>query len=79
MPTPNPVIQAQLEQARAQLAALKAERTRLFPPNTDPLGAPDRYPRDYSPAQIEQHKQLVAKIEALEQRVDDLQSRLYTK
>ncbi len=79
MPTPNPTIQNALAEAKQQLAALKAEKMRLFPPNTDPLGSPDRFPRDYTPQQIAQHKQLVAQIEALEHRVDDLQLRLYSK
>ena len=77
MPTPNPTIQKQLDQAKAELAALKAEKARLFPPNTDPLGSPDRFPRDYSPEQIAVHKRLSAQIEALEQRIDSLQLQLY--
>ncbi len=79
MPTPNPAIQNLLDQAKKQLAELKAEKLRLFPPNTDPLGSPDRFPADYTPEQIAYHRQLNSQIEALEQRVDDLQSRLYTK
>ncbi len=77
--TPNPEIQKQLEEAKSQLAALKEEKRRLFPPNTDPLGTPDRYPRDYTPEQIALHKRLNAQIEALEQRVDALQLQLYRK
>jgi outer membrane protein TolC len=79
MATPNPAIQEQLDSAKQQLAALKGEKRRLFPPNTDPLGSPDRFPGDYTPEQIAKHKQLNAQIDALEQRVDDLQLRLYTK
>ena len=79
MPTPNPEIQKRLAEARAELAALKQEKARLFPPNKDPLGTPDRYPRDYSPDQIARHKQLNAEIERLEQLVDGLQLRLYSK
>ncbi len=79
MLTPNPAIQNQLDEAKKQLADLKAEKRRLFPPNTDPLGAPDRFPADYTPEQIAYHRQLNTQIEALEQRVDDLQTRLYSK
>ncbi len=79
MATPNPVIQKQLDAARQQLAAVKAEKLRLFPPNPDPLGTPDRFPRDYSPAQIEKHRQLNEQIEILEQRVDELELQLYSK
>jgi len=79
MPTPNPQIQKQMEDAKAQLAALRAEKSRMFPPNTDPLGSPDRYPADYTPDQIAYHNRLDAQIEMLEKRIDDLQLRLYSK
>jgi hypothetical protein len=79
MPTPNPTIQKMLDDARQQLAAAKAEKTRLFPPNPDPLGTPDRYPRDYTPEQIEKHRELNEQIELLEQRVDELELQLYSK
>lgn len=79
MATPNPAIQQSLDEAKKQLSALKAEKMQLFPPNKDPLGSPDRFPRDYTPDQIAKHKQLDAQIEALEQRIDDLQLRLYSK
>lgn len=79
MATPNPAIQQSLNEAKEQLSALKAEKLALFPPNTDPLGSPDRFPRDYTPDQIAKHKQLDSQIEMLEQRIDDLQLRLYTK
>jgi hypothetical protein len=79
MPTPNPAIQKSLDDARQQLAAAKAEKARLCPPNTDPFGAPDKFPRDYSSEQIEKHRQLNEQIERLEQRVDELELQLYTK
>jgi hypothetical protein len=79
MPTPNPKIQKLLDEAKQQLAAAKAEKARLFPPNPDPLGSPDRYPRDYTPEQIELHNQLDERIELLEQRIDELQLQLYSK
>jgi hypothetical protein len=79
MPVPNPAIQKLLDTAKQELAAAKAEKARLFPPNTDPLGSPDRYPYDYTPEQIEKHKLLNAQIEHLEQRVDELQLQLYSK
>lgn len=79
MATPNPTIQKLLQEAQAQLAAAKAEKAQLFPPNLDPLGSPDRYPRDYTPEQIEKHKQLNEQIEKLEEHVDELQLQLYSK
>ncbi len=79
MNSPNPEIQKLLDRAKQELADAKAEKARLYPPNTDPLGTPDRFPRDYTPEQIAYHQQLNARIEMLEQRVDDLQLRLYSK
>ncbi len=79
MPTPNPTIQKMLDDARQKLAAAKAEKARLFPPNPDPLGTPDRFPRDYTPEQIEKHRELNEQIELLEQRVDELELQLYSK
>lgn len=79
MTTPNPNIQKALEQAKAQLAELKAEKARLYPPNPHPLAQPDTYPQGYTAEQIAQHNALDAQIEMLEQRVDDLQLRLYSK
>ncbi len=79
MSTPNPMIQKSLQETKAQLAAAKAEKARLFPPNPNPLGAPDKFPRDYSSEQIEKHRQLNEQIERLEQRVDELELQLYTK
>lgn len=78
-PTPNPIIKQQLEQAKAELAKLKAEKLRLFPPNPDPLGTPDRYPKEYTPEQIELHNRLDEQIELLEQKIDELQLQLYVK
>ena len=79
MATMNPQIAEQLRQAREELAQLKAEKARLFPANPHPFVEPDRFPRDYTPDQIQQRNQLVAQIESLEQRIEDLEARLYTK
>ena len=79
MATMNPQIAEQLRQAREELARLRAEKARLFPANPHPFVEPDRFPRDYTPDQIQQRNQLVAQIESLEQRIEDLEARLYTK
>ena len=79
MATPNPKIQQLLNEAQQELAAAKAEKRKLFPPNPDPLGTADRFPQDYTPEQIEKHKLLNETIERLEQRVDELQLQLYSK
>lgn len=79
MATMNPQIAEQLRQAREELARLKAEKARLFPANPHPFVEPDRFPRDYTPDQIQQRNQLIAQIESLEQRIEDLEARLYTK
>ncbi len=77
MSTPNPTIAQELIQAKEKLAQLKAEKLRLYPPNPHPLAQPDQYPGNYTPEQIQQRNQLIAQIEMLEQRIEDLQDRLY--
>ncbi len=79
LPSPNPEIQRQLDAARRELAETRAEKTRLFPPNTLPFAQPDKYPQDYTPEQIRQRNQLNNKIEQLEARIEELSRRLYTK
>ena len=77
MPAQNPTIAAELKRAKEELARLKAEKTRLFPPNPHPLAQPDTYPTDYTQAQIRQRNEIVSKIEALEQQLEMLQDQLY--
>ena len=79
MPTPNPKIAEQLKQAKEELARLKAEKLRLYPPNPHPLAQPDTFPGSYTPEQIRQRNQLVAKIEILEKQIELLQDQLYQK
>ncbi len=78
MATPNPVIAQQLDQAKAELERLKAEKARLYPPNPHPFVEPDAFPGKYTPEQIQYRQNLISRIEQLEKRVDDLQDRLYT-
>ncbi len=77
MATPNPEIQRLLEDAKRQLAEVKAEKMREFPPNLHPFAEPDKYPKDYTPEQIARRNALNAQIESLEKRIDELQTRLY--
>ena len=79
MATPNPNIAEQLKQTKEQLAQVKAEKLRLFPPNPHPLAQPDAYPGNYTAAQIRQRNELVSKIEMLEKQVESLQEQLYRK
>jgi hypothetical protein len=79
MATPNPGIQKQLEAARQELARLKAEKLRLFPPNPHPFAEPDKYPGAYTPDQVAQRNALNAQIESLENRIEELQNRLYQR
>ncbi len=79
MPTPNPKIADQLKQLNDELARLKSEKLRLYPPNPHPLAQPDKFPGDYSPEQIRHRNELVRKIEALEAQVEKLQDQLYQK
>ncbi len=77
MSTPNPQVAAELKSAREELARLKAEKLKLYPPDPHPFVEPSRYPRDYTPEQIEYRNKLVAQIEMLEARIEQLQDRLY--
>ena len=79
MPTPNPKISEQLKQAKDELARLKAEKLRLFPPNPHPLAQPDTFPSGYTQEQIRYRNQLVGQIEMLEKQVELLQDQLYRK
>jgi hypothetical protein len=78
MPTPNPTIAQQLREAKDELTRLRAEKLRLFPPNPHPFAQSDRFPREATPAQIQQRTELVARIEALEHQIEELQAKLYT-
>ena len=77
MATPNPVIAQRLRDARAELAQVRAEKLKLFPPNPHPFAQADRFPREATPAQIRQRNELVARIEALEQQIEELEAKLY--
>jgi len=79
MPTPNPAIAAQLQQAKDELARLQAEKLKLYPPNPHPFAQDDAFPRNATPDQIKHRNDLVARTEELERRIEELQSRLYSK
>ncbi len=79
MPTPNPVIKQQIEELRRKLAEVKAEKARLFPPNPHPFAQPDTFPKNATPQQIAKRNELNAQIESLENRIEELQNRLYLK
>lgn len=63
---------AELARAKQELARLKAEKLKLFPPNPHPLAQPDDYPKNATPEQIQKRNALVARIEELEKRIDEL-------
>ncbi len=75
----NPEIQRLLEEAKRELAEVRAEKSRLFPANPHPFAQPDKYPKDYSPEQIRRRNELNAQIETLENRIEELQNRLFSK
>ncbi len=79
MATPNPQVAAELHKAKEELARLRAEKLRLYPPDPHPFVEPSRYPRDYTQEQIQHRNELVARIEELEQRIEELTDRLYLK
>jgi hypothetical protein len=72
----DPKIQAELRRTKEELDHLKAEKLKLFAPNPHPFAEPDRYPRDFTPAQVERRNQLIAQIEQLEQRIKELQEQV---
>ncbi|MDE3088471.1 MAG: hypothetical protein KGJ80_03670 [Chloroflexota bacterium] len=79
MPTPNHKVAEELRQAKEELARLHAEKLLLYPPDPHPFVEPSRYPGEYTPAQIQYRNQLIAQIEELEERIEQLQDRLYLK
>ena len=72
MATLNANKAAELAKAKQELARLRAEKMRLFPPNPHPLAQPDDYPKNYTPDQIRQRNALVQRIEELERRIEEL-------
>jgi hypothetical protein len=79
MPTPNPAIAAKLKHAQDELARLQAEKLKLFPPNPHPFAQDDSFPRNATPQQIKHRNELIARIEEIEQRIEELQDQLYRK
>jgi hypothetical protein len=79
MATANPEIKRRLDEARLELARVKAEKLRLFPANLHPLAEPDKYPREYTAEDIRRRNLLNAQIESLEARIEELQNRQYLK
>jgi hypothetical protein len=79
MPSPNPIIAKQLHDSQTELAQLKAEKQRLFPPNLHPFAQADSFTQKASPEQIRRRNELVARIEAVEQQIEELTTRLYTQ
>lgn len=73
MPTPNLKSVAELARAKQELAQLKAEKLKLFPPNPHPFAQPDAFPQNATPEQIKQRNALVARIEELERRIQALE------
>lgn len=75
----NPKIAEQLRQAKSELAQLKAEKLKLFPPNPHPFVQPDSFPRNATPEQIKRRNEIIARIETLERQIEELEERLYSK
>ena len=79
MSNQNPQVAGELQQANAELARLKAEKLRLYPPDPHPLAQPSRYPGEYTPDQIAYRNKLIERIEELEKRIEELEDHLYRK
>jgi len=65
-------IARELAQAKQELAQLKAEKLKLFPPNPHPFAQADPFPKNATPEQIRQRNELIARIEELEKRIATL-------
>lgn len=76
---PNPMIERQLREARAELARLYAEKLKRFPPNPHPFIQRDRFPYEATPEEIHLRNELIARIEELEHQIEELEDRLYTR
>lgn len=63
----------ELVRAKQQLAQLKAEKLKLFPPNLHPFAQPDQFPKNATPEQIQQRNELITRIEELERRIQELE------
>lgn len=63
----------ELARAKQQLAQLKAEKLKLFPPNLHPFAQPDQFPKNATPEQIRQRNELITRIEELERRIQELE------
>ncbi len=79
MATPNPAIAKKLRELKKELAYLQAEKRKLFPPNPHPFAEPDQFPANATPEQIRQRNQLVARIETLEEQIEELETQLYAR
>ncbi|MGB8646796.1 MAG: hypothetical protein WCF84_16265 [Anaerolineae bacterium] len=75
----NPDIKKLLDEARRELTEARAEKLKLFPPNPHPFAQPDAFPGSYMPEQVQRRNELNARIEQLENRIEELQRRLYVK
>jgi hypothetical protein len=73
MPILNSKPTDELVRAQQQLAQLKAEKLKLFPPNPHPFAQPDQFPKNATPEQIKQRNDLIARIEELERRIKELE------
>jgi hypothetical protein len=69
---PNPNHADKLRRARAELAQLKSEKLKLFPPNPHPFAQADAFPQNATRAQIEKRNALVGRIEELERLIKEL-------
>jgi hypothetical protein len=69
---PNSNRTDELRRARAELAQLKSEKLKLFPPNPHPFAQSDAFPQNATRAQIAKRNALVARIEELERLIKEL-------
>lgn len=71
----KPIATQRLREAKEELKRLKAEKLKLFPPNPHPFAQPDAFPSNATPEQIAQRNALIARIEELEQLIEESEPR----
>jgi hypothetical protein len=69
----KPIASQRLREAKAELARLRAEKLKLFPPNPHPFAQPDTFPTDATQEQIRRRNELVARIEELEKQIEEME------
>jgi hypothetical protein len=72
MSDPKTLVAQRLHEAKAELAQLKSEKLKLFPPNPHPFAQSDAFPANATRDQVAKRNALIARIEELERLIKEL-------